>query len=61
MILNFLCSVDLGLPPLFNPKPAGSAGLPPLLSFNNTSPQRRILPDRDYDHYNKNWRSMDNL
>lgn len=53
--------VDLGLPPLFNPKPAGSAGLPPLLSFNNTSPQRRILPDRDYDHYNKNWRSMDNL
>lgn len=53
--------VDLGLPPLFNPRPAGSSGLPPLLSFSNTSPQRRILPDRDFDHYNKNWKSMDNL
>jgi len=54
-------SVDLGLPPLFNPKPSGPSGLPPLLSFSNTSPQRRILPDRDYDHYNKNWKSMDTL
>jgi len=54
-------SVELGLPPLFNPKPAGSSGLPPLLNFSNTSPQRRILPDRDYDHYNKSWKSLDNL
>jgi len=53
--------VDLGLPPLFNPRPTGPSGLPPLLSFSNTSPQRRILPDRDFDHYNKNWKSMDNL
>jgi len=53
--------VDLGLPPLFNPRQSGSSGLPPLLSFSNTNPQRRILPDRDYDHYNKNWKSMDNL
>merc|ERR1712106_1027098 len=49
------------LPPLFNPRPSGPSGLPPLLSFSNTSPQRRILPDRDYDHYNKNWKPMDNL
>merc|ERR1719452_394482 len=61
-------TVDLGLPPLFNPKPAGSSGLPPLLSFSKSTPQRRILPDREYedydydfDHHKKNWRSMDNL
>jgi len=40
-------------------------GLPSLLSFSSSSTssqQRRILPDRDFDHYNnKSWRSLDNL
>jgi len=39
----------------------GSSGFPSLLNFSRTSPQKRILPDRDYDHYNKNWKSLDNL
>jgi len=45
--------------PLSPPRP----GLPSLLSFGNSStrsPQRRILPDMDYD-YMKPWRSQDNL
>merc|ERR1712029_856956 len=32
---------------LFNPRPAGSSGLPSLLSFSNTSPQRRLPPEDD--------------
>jgi len=63
-------SSDLGLGPSTpvstndsSPLSPPRAGLPSLLSFGNSStrsPQRRILPDMDYD-YMKPWRSQDNL